>query len=71
MGLGVDAILERIVKTVPPPAPTVEKPLRALIFDSYYDAYRGVVVFVRVVDGEASTRSDGGREVGRGGPRRM
>lgn len=37
---------------VPPPAATRDKPLRALIFDSYYDPYRGVVVFIRIVDGE-------------------
>ena len=52
MGLGVDDILESIVQQVPPPADTVDKPLRALIFDSYYDAYRGVVVYFRVMDGK-------------------
>jgi len=52
VGLGVPEILEAIVQRVPPPPNTVDEPLRALIFDSYYDAYRGVVVFVRVVDGE-------------------
>jgi GTP-binding protein LepA len=51
IGLGVDDILEAIVQQVPPPADTVDKPLRALIFDSYYDAYRGVVVYFRVMDG--------------------
>jgi len=40
------------VQRIPPPPATLEEPLRALIFDSYYDPYRGVVVFVRVVDGE-------------------
>lgn len=43
-GIGVDDILEAIVKQVPPPEDTVAQPLRALIFDSYYDAYRGAVV---------------------------
>ena len=51
IGLGVDDILEAIVQQVPPPRDTVDKPLRALIFDSYYDAYRGVVVYFRVMDG--------------------
>jgi len=51
-GIGVPEILEAIVKRIPPPAPTIDEPLRALIFDSYYDPYRGVVVFIRLVDGE-------------------
>jgi GTP-binding protein LepA len=51
IGLGVNDILEAIVQQVPPPADTVDEPLRALIFDSYYDAYRGVVVYFRVMDG--------------------
>ena len=51
IGLGVDDILEAIVQQVPPPQDTVDQPLRALIFDSYYDAYRGVVVYFRVMDG--------------------
>jgi GTP-binding protein LepA len=50
-GIGVPQILEEIVNLVPPPADTVDEPLRALIFDSYYDAYRGVIVYFRVMDG--------------------
>lgn len=50
-GIGIPEILERIVQKVPPPADTVDKPLRALVFDSYYDAYRGVVVYFRIMDG--------------------
>ncbi|MGB0563654.1 MAG: translation elongation factor 4 [Spirulinaceae cyanobacterium] len=50
-GLGVDEILESIVTFVPPPSDTIAEPLRALIFDSYYDPYRGVIVYFRVVDG--------------------
>jgi GTP-binding protein LepA len=53
-GLGITDILEAVVELVPPPADTVDQPLRALIFDSYYDSYRGVVVYFRVVDGSVS-----------------
>lgn len=51
-GIGIEAILEEVVQKVPAPADTRHLPLRALVFDSYYDAYRGVIVFIRVVDGE-------------------
>ena len=50
-GIGIDDILEAIVQKVPQPQDTVDKPLRALIFDSYYDPYRGVIVYFRVMDG--------------------
>lgn len=50
-GTGIDGILESIVQRVPSPQNTIEEPFRALIFDSYYDIYRGVVVYFRVVDG--------------------
>ena len=50
-GIGINEILESIVLLVPPPSDTVDQPLRALIFDSYYDAYRGVIVYFRVMDG--------------------
>ncbi|EKV02902.1 GTP-binding protein LepA [Leptolyngbya sp. PCC 7375] len=55
-GLGITEILEAIVETVPEPEDNTEKPLRALIFDSYYDSYRGVIVYFRVVDGALSRR---------------
>jgi GTP-binding protein LepA len=50
-GLGVDEVLEAVVKRVPPPRGSDEAPLRALIFDSWFDSYRGAVVLVRVVEG--------------------
>ncbi|EXB62438.1 Translation factor GUF1-like protein [Morus notabilis] len=51
-GIGISEILDAIVERIPPPQDTADKPLRALIFDSYYDPYRGVIVYFRVVDGK-------------------
>ena len=50
-GIGIPEILESIVQLVPPPQDTIDEKLRALIFDSYYDPYRGVIVYFRVMDG--------------------
>src|SRR6266478_5365896 len=50
-GLGVEEVLEAIVARVPPPKGNAENPLRALIFDSWFDIYRGAVVLVRVMEG--------------------
>ncbi len=54
-GEGVDELLELLVQSVPPPRGDPDAPLRALIFDSYYDAYRGVVCYIKVVDGSISS----------------
>ncbi len=51
-GLGVDALLEAIVKKLPTPSGEADKPLKALLVDSWYDAYLGVVILVRVIDGK-------------------
>ncbi len=55
-GEGVAELLEEIVRSVPAPIGNPDAPVRALIFDSVYDTYRGVVTYVRVIDGHVSTR---------------
>ena len=55
-GLGVPEILQSVVDRVPAPADAVEEPTKALIFDSYYDPYRGVIVYFRVMSGRISCK---------------
>ncbi|MGW2282674.1 translation elongation factor 4 [Streptomyces sp. NPDC001770] len=55
-GVGVDALLDRVVRDVPAPVGQADAPARAMIFDSVYDSYRGVVTYVRVVDGQLNKR---------------
>ncbi|WP_064613435.1 translation elongation factor 4 [Streptobacillus moniliformis] len=50
-GFGIDNLLEGIVKYIPEPKGSIEKPLKALIFDSHYDDFRGVITYIRVLDG--------------------
>ena len=56
-GQGVEEVLERVVKDIPAPSGQAEAATRALIFDSYYDDYRGVILYVRLVDGSLSKNS--------------
>ena len=55
-GMGVDALLDKIVATIPNPVGDPNAPARAMIFDSVYDSYRGVVTYVRMVDGQLNSR---------------
>jgi GTP-binding protein LepA len=56
-GRGVEEILERVVELIPCPAGEIEQPLKALVFDCRFDAFKGVVVFVRVIDGSINPRT--------------
>lgn len=53
-GIGIQDILEEIVHKVPAPSGDINKPLKALIFDSFYDTYRGIMVSVRIIDGQVA-----------------
>ncbi len=54
MGIGIDEVLEAVVNKIPAPSGDAAKPLKALIFDSIYDSYKGVIVFFRMMDGKVS-----------------
>ncbi|MCS7088879.1 MAG: translation elongation factor 4 [Thermoflexales bacterium] len=56
-GIGIKDVLERVVREIPPPKGDPDAPLQALIFDSHYDAYKGVVAYVRVVNGRIDGRT--------------
>ncbi len=56
-GLGIRDVLERVIRDVPPPKGSSDAPLQALIFDSHYDAYKGVIAYVRVVNGSIHMKS--------------
>ncbi len=55
-GLGIQDILEAVVARIPPPSGSADKPLKALIFDSWYDSYRGVVMLVRLLEGRLTPK---------------
>ncbi len=56
-GVGVQDVLETVIAHVPPPTGDADAPLRALVFDSHYDSYKGVVAYVRIVDGRLDRRT--------------
>jgi GTP-binding protein LepA len=55
-GIGIQDVLEQVIQQVPSPTGVIDAPLRALVFDSHYDAYKGVVAYVRVIDGKVTKR---------------
>lgn len=55
LGIGIEEILEQIVAKIPPPGGEIGAPLRALIFDSHYDPYKGVIAYIRVIEGTITT----------------
>ena len=57
-GENVSEVLEAVVKNIPPPKSNIDKPLRGLIFDSYFESYRGVIVYLRIVDGKVKVNDE-------------
>ena len=57
-GIGISQVLEKVIREVPPPATDESEGFRALVFDSHYDAYKGVIAYVRVTDGAVSRRRE-------------
>ena len=53
-GINIDSVLEKVIEVIPPPTGDEDSPLRALIFDSYYDTYKGVVAYIRIMEGKVS-----------------
>ncbi|MCU0465878.1 MAG: translation elongation factor 4 [Anaerolineae bacterium] len=54
--IGIQEVMERVIQTVPAPTGNPDAPLRALVFDSHYDAYKGVIAYVRIIDGSITKR---------------
>ena len=57
-GLGIDGLLDAIVERIPPAPQEIDKPLKALVFDSYYDAYLGIVAYARILEGQVKRHEE-------------